>query len=72
MPYRRIGAPNSIARYAANTTWGNNEWAVFEYIDGQGLPVVRAAGKKTHCQHYLANPNCHLVDIRPYKVYQEQ
>ena len=60
----RIGAPNSIARYASNTHWGANEWATFEYVGG--MPVVRAAGSKAHCEHYM-QPGRILTDIRPYK-----
>lgn len=61
---RRIGAPNSIARYASNTEWGQNEWAVFEYV--AGVPVVRAAGTKGHCEAFMA-PGRVLVDVRAYR-----
>jgi hypothetical protein len=63
--YRRIGAPNSIARYACNTSWGDNDWAVFEY-GHDGMPIVRAAGSKEHCEKHL-RPNRMLVDVRGYK-----
>ena len=59
-----IGAPNSIARYAANTSWGANDWAVFEYV--KGMPVVRAAGSLEHCKHFVADDRI-LVDVRGYK-----
>jgi hypothetical protein len=64
MNVKRIGEPNSIARYASNTTWGENEWALFEYV--AGMPVVRAAGSKRHCESYM-RPGRMLVDIRGYK-----
>lgn len=70
MNTRKIGAPNSIARYLseAKSNFGNNEWAVFEYE--QGAPVMRAAGSKAHCERYMSEGR-HLIDLRPWKAHCE-
>ena len=60
----RIGAPNSIARYCANTQWGENEYAVMEY-DEHYQPVCRAAGSKAHCAGYMKEGR-YLVHVANY------
>ena len=59
---KRIGAPGSIARYCANTSWGENEWAVMEY-DEHNQPVCRAAGSKSHCEGYMKEGRF-LIDVK--------
>ncbi len=63
MNVKNIGSPNSIARYCANTSFGGNEYAVFEYISG--MPVVRAAGTKAHCEKFMKIGR-HLINVRSY------
>jgi hypothetical protein len=64
MKIRNIGAPNSIARYCANTSFGDHEYAVFEYVNG--MPVVRAVGTQRHCEHYIG-PGRMMVNVGSYR-----
>src|SRR4249920_2259543 len=56
-----VGAPNSVARYLAETPgWGNNKWAVFEYCNGKFL--LRAAQtSRSRAEQYM-KPGYLLVD----------
>lgn len=40
-----------IHRYCQKTSFGTNQYALFEYENGE--PVVRAAGNAKHCEKYL-------------------
>ncbi len=62
-----------IFRYAQATTWGSNEYALFELHPDDG-PIVRAAGTAQHCDHHFQKvrnkdprPILAIVDVRPFK-----
>ena len=56
-----IGAPGSIMRYVHNTSWGNNKFAVFEYVQGQA--VVRASQPTKSGAQYFMQRGRFLVDL---------
>jgi hypothetical protein len=58
-----------IFRYAQSTTWGENDYALFELHPTEGA-VVRAAGSFQHCKHYYERMYYEgkpvvLLDVRP-------
>lgn len=61
----RIGAPNSVMRHASEASWGENNWAVYEYIDNK--PVVRAAQTtKSGAEQFMAEGRF-LIDLSIFK-----
>jgi hypothetical protein len=56
-----VGSPNSIARYIANTDFGENGFATFAYHEG--MPHVVAAGTYMHCMAYMQPGYC-IVDVK--------
>jgi hypothetical protein len=56
-----IGAPNSVARYLANNTFGANKYLVLERVKGE--LALRAASAHLHVARRFHSPTRDLVDI---------
>lgn len=61
-----IGAPNSIARYVANSDWGNNKFAVFARSYGE-LVLVAAQSTLAGALRYCTGER-QLVDIENVRI----
>lgn len=70
----RIGAPNSVARYLSEHSFGNNKWIVLERTNGE--LVLRAAQSSFNgaYRYWMENPHKRiLVDVRNgWIVYDER
>ena len=53
-----------IHRYCLATTFGDNEYAVFEVVNGQA--VNRASGTAKHCKRYVM-PGRLIVNVKRYR-----
>lgn len=56
-----IGAPNSVARYLSNNSFGENKWLVLEYVKGEY--VLHAAQTTYNGAMRYMQTNRILVDI---------
>src|SRR3954464_13261112 len=61
MKNRPIGAPNSVARYLQDNTFGDNKWLVLERVNGA---LVMKAGQTSYLGAYRYwSPEKLLVDV---------
>lgn len=61
----RIGAPNSVARYLSEHSFGNNKWIVLEYECGELVLLAAQSSFNGAYRYWLQDPHSRiLIDVR--------